>query len=44
MRSKSKAYALFESSLIDSIEVGTIKGLQQEIKVIQTGYCFAVGC
>ncbi len=27
-RSKSKAYALFESSLIDSIEVGTIKGLQ----------------
>ncbi len=28
-RSKSKAYALFESSLIDSIEVGTIKGLQQ---------------
>ena len=28
-RSKSKAYALFESSLIDNIEVGTIKGLQQ---------------
>lgn len=28
-RSKSKAYALFESSLIDSIEVGTMKGLQQ---------------
>ena len=28
-KSKSKAYALFESSLIDSIEVGTIKGLQQ---------------
>ena len=28
-RSKSKAYALFESSLIDSIEVGTKKGLQQ---------------
>lgn len=28
-RSKSKAYALFESSLIDSIEVGTVKGLQQ---------------
>ena len=28
-KSKSKAYALFESTLIDSIEVGTIKGLQQ---------------
>jgi cell filamentation protein len=28
-KSKSKAYALFESSFIDSIEVGTIKGLQQ---------------
>jgi len=28
-KSKIKAYALFESSLIDSIEVGTIKGLQQ---------------
>ena len=28
-KSKSKAYALFESSLIDNIEVGTIKGLQQ---------------
>lgn len=28
-RSKSKAYALFESSLIDNIEVGTVKGLQQ---------------
>src|SRR5574344_1577175 len=28
-RSKSKAYALFESSLIDSIEVGTVKGLQR---------------
>ena len=28
-RSKSKAYALFDSSLLDSIEVGTIKGLQQ---------------
>ena len=28
-KSKSKAYALFESSLIDSIEVGTVKGLQQ---------------
>lgn len=27
--SKSKAYALFESSFIDSIEVGTTKGLQQ---------------
>ncbi len=28
-KSKSKAYALFESSLIDTIEVGTTKGLQQ---------------
>jgi len=28
-KSKSKAYALFESSFIDSIEVGTTKGLQQ---------------
>ncbi len=28
-KSRSKAYALFESSLIDSIEVGTVKELQQ---------------
>lgn len=28
-KSRSKAYALFESSLIDSIEVGTVRGLQQ---------------
>lgn len=28
-KSRSKAYALFESSLIDSIKVGTVKGLQQ---------------
>jgi cell filamentation protein len=28
-KSKSKAYALFESSLLDTIEVGTIKGMQQ---------------
>ena len=28
-KSKIKAYALFESSFINSIEVGTIKGLQQ---------------
>ena len=28
-KSRSKAYAWFESSLIDSIEVGTVKGLQQ---------------
>ena len=28
-KSKKKAYALFESSFIDSIEVGTTKGLQQ---------------
>ena len=28
-KSKQKAYALFESSLIDSMEVGSVKGLQQ---------------
>ena len=28
-KSKSKAYALFDSSLLDKIEVGTVKGLQQ---------------
>jgi cell filamentation protein len=28
-KSKTKAYALFESSFIDSIEVGTTKGMQQ---------------
>lgn len=28
-KSKAKAYALFESSLIDSIEIGTTNGLQQ---------------
>lgn len=28
-KSRTKAYALFDSSFIDSIEVGTIKGLQQ---------------
>lgn len=28
-KSKSKAYALFESNLINEIEVGTVKGLQQ---------------
>ena len=28
-KSKSKAYALFESSFIESIEVGTAKGVQQ---------------
>ena len=28
-KSKQKAYALFDSSLLDSIEVGTIKGLRQ---------------
>ena len=26
-KSKSKAYALFESNLIDNIEVGTVKGV-----------------
>ncbi len=28
-KSKTKAYALFESSFINNIEVGTVKGLQQ---------------
>jgi cell filamentation protein len=28
-RSKSKAYALFDSSLLDTIEVGTVKSLRQ---------------
>jgi cell filamentation protein len=28
-KSKSKAYSLFDSSLLDTIEVGTLKGLQQ---------------
>jgi cell filamentation protein len=28
-KSKSKAYSLFESTLLDTVEVGTIKGLQQ---------------
>ncbi|GBR76742.1 phage antirepressor [Candidatus Termititenax persephonae] len=28
-KSKAKAYALFDSSLLDTIEVGTVKGLQQ---------------
>ena len=28
-KSKSKAYALFDNSLLDTIEVGTVKGLQQ---------------
>ena len=28
-KSKSKAYALFDSSLLDTLEIGTIKGLQQ---------------
>jgi len=28
-KSKSKAYTLFDSSLLDTIEVGTVKGLQQ---------------
>jgi len=28
-RSKSKAYALFDSSLLDTMEIGTVKGLQQ---------------
>ncbi|MHB1455211.1 MAG: protein adenylyltransferase Fic [Saccharofermentanales bacterium] len=28
-KSKSKAYALFDSSLLDTLEVGSVKGLQQ---------------
>ena len=28
-KSKSKAYALFDSSLLNTIEIGTVKGLQQ---------------
>ena len=28
-KSKEKAYSLFESSLLDGVEVGTVKGLQQ---------------
>lgn len=28
-KSQSKAYALFESTLVDNIEIGTVKGLQQ---------------
>ncbi len=28
-KSRSKAYALFESTLVDNIEIGTVKGLQQ---------------
>jgi len=28
-KSKNKAYALFDSSLLDTLEVGTVKGLQQ---------------
>jgi cell filamentation protein len=28
-KSKAKAYALFDSSILDEIEVGTVKGLQQ---------------
>ena len=30
-KSKSKAYALFESNLIDEIEIGTVKGLQRYV-------------
>jgi cell filamentation protein len=28
-KSKTKAYALFETSFVDSLEVGTVNGLQQ---------------
>ena len=41
-KSKSKAYALFDSSLLDTIEVGTIKGLQQIHSYLFGGlYAFA---
>lgn len=41
-KSKQKAYELFESGLIDEIEVGTVKGLQQIHSYIFGGlYAFA---
>lgn len=42
-KSKSKAYALFESGLIDSIEVGTVKGLQQIHAYLFGGLCDFAG-
>ncbi len=37
-KSKTKAYALFETSFIDNIEVGTTKGLQQITPICSVGY------
>jgi cell filamentation protein len=43
-KSKSKAYALFESSFINSIEVGTVKGLQQIHSYLFGGLYDFAGC
>jgi cell filamentation protein len=42
-KSKTKAYALFESSFIDSIELGTAKGLQQIHAYLFGGLCDFAG-
>jgi len=42
-KSKAKAYALFESSFINSIEVGTTKGLQQIHAYLFGGLCEFAG-
>jgi cell filamentation protein len=42
-KSKTKAYALFESSFINSIEVGTTKGLQQIHAHLFGGLCDFAG-
>jgi len=42
-KSKTKAYALFDSSFINSIEVGTIKGLQQIHGYLFGGLCDFAG-
>ena len=42
-KSKTKAYALFESSFIDNIEVGTVKGLQQVHAYLFGGLCDFAG-
>lgn len=42
-KSKTKAYALFESSFIKSIEVGTTKGLQQIHAYLFGGLCDFAG-
>lgn len=43
-KSKSKAYGLFESSFIESIEAGTVKGLQQIHAYIFGGLYDFAGC